>query len=38
MLGAFAIDDSKKETRRGFEEWVDLPQKGMKVLEVLSEF
>ena len=38
MLNTFAIDDSTKETRRGFEEWVDWPHKGMKVLEVLSEF
>ena len=38
VLNAFAMDDSTKETRRGFEEWVDLPHKGMKVLDVLCEF
>jgi hypothetical protein len=37
-LNVFAINDSTKETRCGFEEWFDLPHKGMKVLDVLCEF
>ena len=34
----FAIEDSSKATRRGFEEWVEMADKGMKVLDVFSAF
>ena len=34
----FAIEDSSKVTRRGFEEWMETPTKGLKVLYVLSAF
>ena len=34
----FAIEDSSKATRRGFEDWVETPNKGMKVLDVFSAF
>ena len=34
----FAIEDSSKATRRGFEDWVETPDKGMKVLDVFSAF
>ena len=32
----FAIEDSSKATRRGFEDWVETPNKGLKVLDVFS--
>ena len=31
-----AIEDSSKATRRGFEDWVETPDKGVKVLSVFS--
>ena len=34
----YAIEDSSKATRRGFEDWVDIPEKGLKVLEIFAEF
>ena len=34
----FAIEDSSKATRRGFEDWVETPDKGVKVLDVFSAF
>ena len=34
----FAIEDSSKVTRRGFEEWMETPAKGLKFLDVLSAF
>ena len=34
----FAIEDSSKATRRGFEDWVETPDKGPKVLNVFSAF
>ena len=34
----FAIEDSSKATRRGFEDWVETSGKGLKVLEVFSTF
>ena len=34
----FAIEDSSKAMRRGFEDWVETPDKGMKVLDVFSAF
>jgi hypothetical protein len=38
MKTAYAMEDSSKPTRRGFEDWVDTPNKGLKVIEVFSEF
>ena len=35
---SFAIEDSSKATRRGFEDWVRTPDKGMKVLDVFLAF
>ena len=34
----FAIEDSSKTTRRGFEDWVETPDKGLKVVDVFSAF
>jgi hypothetical protein len=34
----YAIEDSSKATRRGFEDWVDTLAKGLKVLEIFTEF
>jgi hypothetical protein len=34
----FAVRDSSKTTRRGFEDWVETPDKGLKVVDVLSAF
>ena len=34
----FAIKDSSKATRRGFEDWVEMPDKGLKVVDVFSAF
>jgi hypothetical protein len=30
----FAVGDSSKATRRGFEDWVETPDKGLKVADV----
>jgi hypothetical protein len=38
MKAAYAMEDSSKATWRGFEDWVEMSNKGLKVLEVLSEF
>ena len=35
---AYSIEDTSKETRRRFEDWVEEPKKGMKVLEVFTDF
>jgi hypothetical protein len=37
MKTAYAMEDSSKATWRGFEDWVVMPNKRLKVLEVLSE-
>jgi endonuclease V-like protein UPF0215 family len=34
----FAIEDSSKATQRGFEDWVETPDKGLKVVAVFSAF
>ena len=34
----FAIENSSKATRRGFKDWVETPDKGLKVLDVFSAF
>ena len=34
----FTIEDSSKAMRRGFEDWVETADKGMKVLDVFSAF
>jgi hypothetical protein len=34
----FAIKDSSKATRRGFEDWVETLDKGLKVVDVFSAF
>ena len=34
----FAIEDSSKATRRGFKDWVETPDKGLKVIDVFSAF
>ena len=34
----FVIQDSSKVTRRGFEDWVETSEKGLKVLDVFSAF
>jgi hypothetical protein len=34
----FAVGDSSKATRRGFEDWVETPDKGLKVVDVFSAF
>ena len=34
----FSIEDSSKATRRGLEDWVETPDKGMEVLDVFSAF
>ena len=34
----FAIEDSSKETWRRFENWVETPDKELKVVDVLSSF
>jgi hypothetical protein len=33
-----AIEDSSKATQRGFEDWLDIPTKGLMVLEIFTEF
>ena len=33
---AFSIEDSSKATWRGFEDWVETPDKGLKVVDVFS--
>jgi hypothetical protein len=38
MKTEYAMEDSSKATWRGFEDWVEMPNKGLKVLEVFSEF
>jgi hypothetical protein len=38
MKTAYAVEDSSKVTWRGFEDWVAVPNKGLNVLEVFSEF
>jgi hypothetical protein len=38
MKTAYAMEDSSKATWRGFEDWVAVPNKGLNVLEVFSEF
>jgi hypothetical protein len=34
----YAIEDSSKVTRRGFEDWVDILEKGLKLHEIFTEF
>ena len=34
----FAIEDSSKATRRGFENWVETLDKGLKVVDVFLAF
>ena len=34
----FAIEDSSKATRRGFEDWVETSDKGLEVLDVFLAF
>jgi hypothetical protein len=34
----FAVGDSSKATWRGFEDWVETPDKGLKVVAVFSAF
>jgi hypothetical protein len=34
----YAIKDSSKVTQRGFQDWEDTPMKGLKVLEIFTEF
>jgi hypothetical protein len=38
MKMAYAMEDSSKATWRGFEDWVAVPNNGLNVLEVFSEF
>jgi hypothetical protein len=38
MKTAYVMEDSSKATWRGFEDWVAVPNKGLNVLEVFSEF
>ena len=38
LKATFAIEDSSKATRRGFEDWVEAPDKGLKVVDVFSAF
>jgi hypothetical protein len=38
MQMAYAMKDSSKVTWRSFEDWVEPPNKGLKVIEVFSEF
>jgi hypothetical protein len=34
----FAVGDSSKATQRGFEDWVETPDKGLKVVDVFFAF
>ena len=34
----FAIEDSSKATRRGFADWVEMPDKGLKVVDMFPAF
>jgi hypothetical protein len=34
----YELEDSSKATWRGVEDWVETPNKGLKVLEVFSQF
>jgi hypothetical protein len=36
MKTTYAIKDSSRATRRGFEDWADAPNKALKVLEVFT--
>jgi hypothetical protein len=38
MKKTYAMEEFSKATRRGFKDWVEMPNKGLKVLEVFSEF
>jgi hypothetical protein len=38
MKTTYAMEDSSKATRRGFEDLVEHPNKGLKVLKVFSKF
>jgi hypothetical protein len=38
MKMTYEMEDSSKETWWGFKDWVETPNKGLKVLEVFSEF
>ena len=33
LKAAYVIEDSSKATRRGFEDWVEAPDKGLKVVD-----
>ena len=35
---AYSIEDTSEATPWGFEDWVEAPKKGMKVLEVFTDF
>ena len=34
----YMIEDTSKETRRGYEDWVETPGKGLTVLELFMEW
>ena len=34
----YSIEDSSKETQRGFEDWVETPKRGIKALKVFTDF
>ena len=38
LKSIYAIEDSSKATRRGFEDWVETLDKGLKVLDVFLAF
>ena len=38
LKSIYAIEDSSKATRRGFEDWVETLDKGLKVLNMFSAF
>ena len=38
MKTTYVIENSSKAMRRGFEDWVETLEKGLKVLEVFSRF
>ena len=38
LKSTYSMEDTSKATRRGFEDWVEMPKQGMKVLEVFTDF
>jgi hypothetical protein len=38
LKSTYSMEDTSKAARRGFEDWVETPKRGIKVLEVFTVF